>query len=124
MQGDQCLRVQSTAQHTPVVLGACDGGSKWAENPNGDLVNAAMDSSCLKVDLKDLPRGEGGCTDGARVVVAKCNDNLFKLSGSSIALDKCKPSMCAAVQDGTTAVVVRPCGSTSAAWTKRKAAGP
>ena len=68
-----CLTVDSLGPHPNVVIGACDGGSKWVTAGSGtELANVALPGLCLKTYLAIEPHGTSSCLLGARITVGKC----------------------------------------------------
>jgi len=63
------LTLMSTEKHGAVVLGDCDGGSKWDTDKNGHLFNLGASKMCLKLDQAD--KGDS-CADQRTMWIGKC----------------------------------------------------
>lgn len=63
------LTLMSLEKHGGIVLGDCDGGSKWDTDKKGHLFNLGASSMCLKLDQAD--KGDA-CADQRTMWIGKC----------------------------------------------------
>jgi hypothetical protein len=68
----ECLTLMSLGKHGGVVLGDCDGGSKWDTDKKGHLFNLGASSMCLKLDEAD---SGDSCADQRTMWIGKCGGN-------------------------------------------------
>jgi len=125
----QCLTVLAKADHPPVVLGPCNGGSKWMVN--GTVKNVAMvtgknDGDCLKVDLQGGRSASStsaiakACKLGDLVTVAKCvamdSITFNKDSGEMEATCDKEAKLCVEVDVQGGQLKLAACGSAGTKW--------
>merc|ERR1712048_1019258 len=65
----ECLTLMSLKSHGGVVLGDCDGGSKWDTDKKGHLINLGASNMCLKLDKAD---SGDSCADQRTMWIGKC----------------------------------------------------
>merc|ERR1712048_1130673 len=92
---DECLTLMSLEKHGAVVLGNCDGGSKWDTDKKGHLINLGASQMCLKLDQAD---SGDACADQRTMWIGKCGgeeDAEFTLDSSGHLVVKSCPGKCA-----------------------------
>jgi hypothetical protein len=90
----ECLTLMSLEKHGAVVLGDCDGGSKWDTDKNGHLFNVGASKMCLKLDQSS---SADACADQRTLWLGSCGgdgDAEFTLDSNGHLVAKDCPSMC------------------------------
>merc|ERR1712048_678626 len=90
----ECLTLESLDKHGAVVLGDCDGGSKWDKDSKGHLFNVGASKMCLKLD--EASSGDE-CAEQRTMWIGKCGgdqDAEFTLDSDGHLVAADCPNMC------------------------------
>lgn len=122
-QGTACLTLAGIGSHPDVILGGCDGGSKWEVGEKSHLTNLGQPSGqgFLKVLLMPLadPGPGPACAAGGALTAAEDRGSSFSFVNGTLQLtNSCSHEMCvSAVAKGRASL--QTCGSVgTTGWTK------